>query len=107
MSTVDLATIRLTRVSARWRDAGRDYRVILDAREISRIPDGSSLDLEVTPGQHTLRLRIDWTGSRSVTFFISAGQIKEFTCGPARGIAIVLLLESIIRRDRYVVLSEI
>jgi hypothetical protein len=36
----------------------------------------------VAPGEHTLRLKIDWMGSDEVRFHLAAGQTAVFVCGP-------------------------
>jgi hypothetical protein len=44
------------------------YKVVIDGEEVGRIGDGDELDIPVSPGEHSLRLKIDWTGSKQLEF---------------------------------------
>jgi hypothetical protein len=99
-------TISLTRDSG-YADKVRDYRVMLDGSEIGRIADGESKTFVVPAGKHELRLKIDWCGSNTVDFDLSAGASAAFRCGSSlRRLKLVLgLYYSIIARNRYVWLA--
>jgi hypothetical protein len=99
-------SISLTRDSG-YADKVRDYRVMLDGGEIGRIADGECKTFAVPPGKHALRLKIDWCGSNTVDFDLSAGGNATFRCGSSlRGARLVLgLYYSIIARNRYLWLA--
>ena len=99
------ASIRLSRARARWRDRAKAYRVLIDGVEAARIGDGETAHLPVEPGNHSLRLRVDWSGSRELTFTLGDGQEVGFSCRPNTGLAIWLLFQSVFVRDRWVILE--
>jgi hypothetical protein len=100
------ATVRIKRKEAAWRDKRRAYKVLIDGAEIGRIRDGETRDFPVSPGQHTVRVKIDWTGSEELTFFARQREVGVFSTHPFTGLAILALLRSIFQHDRYVVLTE-
>jgi hypothetical protein len=100
------ANIRLERNEAHWRDRFRSYKVLVDEIEVREISDGETLEIPVSPGSHTLRLKIDWTGSRKVEFSIGEGETKTFSSCPFRGPAIIAGLRSFFQRDRWILLKD-
>jgi hypothetical protein len=88
-STKDVPTmVRVVRTSARWRDRARNYRVVIDGAKVGSVADSDVAEFDVEPGRHTIRLRIDWTGSRELPFSIGEAGTVAFSCRPARGPAI-------------------
>jgi hypothetical protein len=81
---VRVATLRLTREAALWRDQGRTYKVLLDGQARGRIRPGVTEVYEIGPGQHQLRLKIDFTGSDTLAFTVRDAETVEFRCAPAR-----------------------
>jgi hypothetical protein len=73
-------TLSLKRDSG-FADRLRDYRVLLDGREIGRIGNGEDKDFAVTSGHHQLVVKIDWCRSNIVTFDIAEDQSAKFICG--------------------------
>ena len=57
--------VRLTRQTQPYSDRTRQYRVLLDGHEAARLKWAQTLELSVEPGEHVIRLKIDWTGSPS------------------------------------------
>ena len=100
-------SISLTRDSG-YADRVRDYVVILDGREIGRIADGENKTFAVPPGEHELRLKIDWCGSNTAKFKLNAGEQVAFDCGSSlRGPKLFLsLFYAIVARDRYLWLAQ-
>jgi hypothetical protein len=81
----------------------------VDECSIGEISDGETATLNIEPGQHTLRLKIDWTGSQKVPFDVGDGQSVDFRCRPRvkAGLALVGLLESVIHRDQWILLEHV
>ena len=103
------ATLRLTRQLSKWRDRFRDYTVVLDGSVIGKIANGATRDFFVSPGDHTLRMKIDWTGSQEQHFHADSGETLEFTCRTAdTKLALVFFsaIKSIFCRDQWVVLER-
>jgi len=62
-----MPTLSLHRGSA-FRDAYRDYKIILDGSEVGRLPRGKTLELAVADGQHSFYAQIDWQKSEELVF---------------------------------------
>lgn len=73
------ALIVISRKST-YADGERDYRVLIDGQEIGRLANGNTKSFPVIAGTHTLRLKIDWAGSREIRFDADAGQAVKFDC---------------------------
>ena len=102
------ASISLTRDSG-YADRIRDYLVMLDGKEIGSIADGESKEFVVPPGNHDLRLKIDWCGSRVAKIELKVGENIAFRCGSAlRGYKLLFsLYYAIVARDRYLWLEAV
>ena len=74
------AKITINRDSG-WADRIRDYNVCLNDIEIGRISNGETKTFEIEPGDHELRLKIDWCGSNTVQFSTAENQSLSFDCG--------------------------
>ena len=106
---VSSATLRLTRSHSRWGDRVRRYVILVDDLQIGEISDGETKTIDIEPGHHTLRLKIDWTGSEDVLFDVGDGQSVNFRCGPRvkAAFAVVGLLQSVVQRDKWILLERI
>jgi hypothetical protein len=103
------ATLRLTRHLSKWKDRARDYTVIMDGTAVGEIANGATRELPVEPGDHTLRIKLDWTGSQEQHFHADAEETIEFTCKTADtklALAFVTAIRSFFRRDQWVVLER-
>src|SRR5580658_9326804 len=78
----DFTGIQITRKAAPWRDRFRAYRIVLDGLQVGEIRNGQTVDFPVSPGRHELHLKIDWAGSKVLTFEVSADEIVRFRCEP-------------------------
>lgn len=100
------ATLRLTRVRSGWRDRAQKYTILLDGEAVGVIANGETRSIPVSEGEHTLRLKIDWTGSSEQRFVASAGETIAFTCRTDTKFALWALAESVFHRDRWVILER-
>jgi hypothetical protein len=57
----------------------RIYEIFLDGRRIGYLPHGETNEFEVTPGEHKLRIKAGWFGSREHRFNIFGKETKTFT----------------------------
>jgi len=85
----EAATIRIKRQEGAWRDRFRSYKVVVDGEVVGRIGDGGTMEFPVLLGEHTLKLKIDWTGRRELPFSIRSGEVRAFSSCPFTGPAIV------------------
>jgi len=62
-----MAILRISRDSG-YADYVRSYCVLLDGKEIGRIANGETKNFRIAAGNHELRLKLDWAGSRTLKF---------------------------------------
>lgn len=74
------AKIYLTRDRA-LRDFFRRYRVMIDGEEHGRIERGGTFECSMSPGWHSLQLRIDWCGSNTIELDVLDQSVVRFECG--------------------------
>ena len=77
---MSISAIRLRRRQGGWRDLLRAYQVLIDDQNVGLIRRGEVREIGVTPGVHTIRLKIDWCSSRELPIEIKAGEAIGFTC---------------------------
>jgi hypothetical protein len=100
---MDAAQIQIGRAHNRWVDRSRAYKVLIDGEMVGEVRHGESRDFQVPPGRHQLRLKIDWTSSKTIDCELGAGDEAKFRCGPSRPFLGQLL--GILRITPYVELS--
>jgi hypothetical protein len=74
------ASIEVGRAVGGRLDRLRSYRILLDEIQIGELRPGETWSETVTPGTHTLRLKIDWTGSARATFNVNANEKARYRC---------------------------
>ena len=62
-----MARLILKRPS-KWIDLARSYKVYVDGQKIGELYDGETKEFEMTPGQHTIKAKIDFLSSKPVHF---------------------------------------
>src|SRR5579864_8594047 len=73
-----MSTLRIKRDSS-YADHLRAYSVIVDGNRVGEIKNGETRDFPILPGQHQLRLNIDWCGSNTIDFVASDSDVLEFS----------------------------
>lgn len=58
----------IVRRDSGWCDSLRDYRILLDGVTAAKISDGQTIELDASPGLHTLQARIDWQRTDLIEF---------------------------------------
>jgi hypothetical protein len=56
----------ISRPSGRYRDAARRYRIEVDGNEALKIGAGERVEVPISTAAHSVRARIDWSGSPAV-----------------------------------------
>jgi hypothetical protein len=74
------ATIRVTRKGGMFRDFMRAYKLVVDGEVCGRVRPRKSIDVEVEPGQHEVRMKIDWAGSPTIPLDLKAGDTARLVC---------------------------
>jgi hypothetical protein len=64
-----------------YQDKLRKYKVVLDDVQIDEIKQDQTLKLEVSAGEHTLVLKVDWTSSNKLLFNAKLGEDIYLECG--------------------------
>jgi len=94
------------RADARWRDSARRYRVLIDGVQRALLGDDDTVQLSVTPGEHRLRLTVDWRGSREMLLNLKHDEIVRLECRPQARLWSVLLYVTVWRND-YISLNTV
>jgi len=76
-----MSTLRIKRDSG-YADYLRAYSVLVDGARVGEIKNGETRDFPILPGQHQLRLKIDWCGSNTIHFVASNSDVLEFSAKP-------------------------
>lgn len=58
-----MARLRLFREPALWVDRLRAYTLLIDGEPKAAIRQGKTVEIELAPGPHTIRMKIDWATS--------------------------------------------
>jgi hypothetical protein len=96
--------IRVERAQAPWRDAYRNYRVLLDGVEVGQLANGEVAEYEATVGSHTVRMKVDFAGSATVRVIVTTDAPTVLHCGPS-GSSFTALF-ALLRAGRYIRLNE-
>ena len=84
-----------------FADAKRAYKIELDGSVAGKISAGESVELNVEPGPHRIRLKVDWCSSNYLDFQAAPGETVVFDCGNDSPIGLTTLLYITIYRDKY------
>jgi len=76
------ATIHVHRESGPFRDRLRSYKVLVDDEVVGKVKPGEDVRHAVPPGEHVVRIRIDWTGSKPLTVTAEPGETVSLVCAP-------------------------
>lgn len=88
MTSVQAPTsICVKRAKGGWRDRARAYRIEVDRAEVGRLRRGQELTIQVSPGEHHVRAKIDWTGSEEISVAVAAGASASIVVWPKGGSA--------------------
>jgi hypothetical protein len=100
------AEVSVYRASESWRDRLRAYSLVIDGAVVEKVKRGESATVAVTPGEHTVWMKVDWCRSR--IFRIELSDNERVTLTARSGIRSLLLglLYITIWRTRYIELEE-
>jgi hypothetical protein len=93
-------SIRIHRVPGP-RDSLRDYSIILDGEQVSKVSENQTTLISVPAGVHELRLKIDWMSSRILRVRIEPNQDMECFCEPG-GTNGSGILDMLFHRSKYI-----
>jgi hypothetical protein len=75
-------SIIITRESGYGVDRLRPYDVFIDDKRVLNINEGECKQLTVSPGSHSVSLRVDWCRSHTLQLNMEDGQSTELWCWP-------------------------
>jgi len=75
------ARIRIERPAGYWADRERVYEIVIDGQPAGSVRAGECGDFAVSPGEHEVQARNDW--SRSVPVKVSARDELRLVCRPS------------------------
>ena len=61
--------------------AARAFKVYVDDRHVGSVRPGTTEQLEIAPGNHSVQVRIDFYKSEALDVFLPEGQSLELKCG--------------------------
>ncbi len=70
-----MAKLIITR-SSEWMNRARGIKITINDKEIGKIANGQTREVELPPGDYVLKARVDWCGG-SFLFTISGDETKE------------------------------
>lgn len=82
-ATTGRVTVR--RPNGGYRDLSRSYRIDVDDVACGVVARGGEVAIEVEPGRHAVRARIDWTGSPTIEVEVASGEETVLRVEPAGG----------------------
>jgi hypothetical protein len=85
MTDVDAALLIVVRTDKSPPDRLRKYTVLIDGKAAGHVGRGQSVQAEVPPGRHEVRLKIDWCGSPSVWVEATPGGRIQLAAEPTGG----------------------
>jgi hypothetical protein len=100
------ARIKVRRVKAGFfeRDRLRSYVVMIDERPSGRLRRGKEIVIEVPPGHHEVRIKIDWTGSPTMPVDVESDQQVNLLALP-KGVQLAPIAD-LASKDRWVTLVK-
>jgi hypothetical protein len=83
-----------------WMDRARSYRILIDGEERDRVKNGETVAVDVAPGPHVVRAKIDWAYSPELSVDVPPGGEAHLHCRP-RGNLLTVMYYATIGRKRY------
>jgi hypothetical protein len=100
------AEVSVYRASESWRDRLRAYSRVIDGAVAAKVNRGESAVVAVTPGEHTVWMKIDWCRSRTFRVDLSDNERVIFVARSGIRSLLLGLLYVTIWRTRYIELEE-
>ncbi len=75
-----MATINIVR-RKEYNDRGRSYSIMLDGKYAGTIASGQSVNINTSPGLHTVSVKIDWCSSPDIVLNVQEDKIESLVAG--------------------------
>jgi hypothetical protein len=96
--------IALNRQRSGRRDRMRPYRVLVDNELVGMVGDQEVQIFSVSPGEHTVWLKLDWTTSNKVKVLVGDTEQVSLVCRPGGG-DLSAGFDAIFKHRRYIELE--
>lgn len=90
-----------------YHDKMRPYWIYLDGGKVNKIKNGKEIRLDVTEGEHTIALKVDWCSSKPVKVYVQKYENIILECYPSlRGSKRIIPFKSLFKdRANYIQLN--
>ena len=69
-----------------YRDTIRGYSVRVDGKSVGVVRNDKQVSFEVTPGEHSVQIRLMWIASPKISVFLDENQDLHLETGPSGGL---------------------
>lgn len=80
MDHSNFSKIHIVRTS-QYTNGLRKFKIIVDGKIVDTISNGEEKVLEITPGNHCIQLKIDWSKSKKIDVQLREGEEIKLDCG--------------------------
>lgn len=104
----DESFIRVTRTKS-YADRLRAYRILIDGVERAKVSAGTSVEIPVTPGSHSVVAKVDWCSSPTLVVMTQPRSVAKLQCeSNLQGMRIFLaIIYTTLFRDKYLTLRQV
>ena len=99
-----MAEMSLVRDSG-WVDRFRKYTVLVDGVCVGKIANGGNFVHQVEPGEHTIRVEIDWCKTKRLSFVADEAPVAFSVRSNLRGWKMLLVYAYLFLPSRWIVLE--
>ena len=100
-----MSVLVIRRAHVPWTDLARNYRVLVDGQQRVLLGDDATVQIPVTPGEHVLRLQIDWCRSQDMAVNVMSWRNRALR-SPRKGRTLVGIALHY-WRDQYISLKTV
>jgi hypothetical protein len=76
------ATLVVLRPAEGFRDLVRAYQIRVDGRRVGHVKRGQQQVIELSPGEHEVRMHLDWCSSPALRVHIADGEVVTLRTQP-------------------------
>jgi hypothetical protein len=98
-----MGKLTIYREPAAWMDRARSYTAEVDGVDSGKVANGGTLEVELKPGPHRVRMKVDWCSSRELT--VDGSEDTRLHCAPGANPFLALLYIIFWRKD-YILLRR-
>ncbi len=85
-------------------DVMRAYKIFIDDKEVGSIKSGKTESFELSNGEHSIQLKIDWCSSRKVGFNITDNETTQMECYTSGG-GLFSGINALVNKNNYITIK--